>query len=68
MTTIETVREQSRARYPDEEGYVERDGVRVYYEIWRGRTDVLFMPTVVAPPLAPLEDADPVLRPALPGR
>jgi hypothetical protein len=23
-------REQSRARYPDQEGYVERDGVRVF--------------------------------------
>jgi hypothetical protein len=23
--------EQSRARYPDEEGYVERDGVRTFY-------------------------------------
>ena len=25
-------REQSRARYPDEEGFVERDGVRVFWE------------------------------------
>src|SRR3954453_20454043 len=25
--------EQSRARYPDTEGYVERDGVNVFYEV-----------------------------------
>ena len=28
----QTAREQTRARYPDEEGYVERDGVRVFWE------------------------------------
>ena len=28
----EPTREQTRARYPDEEGYVERDGVRVFWE------------------------------------
>jgi pimeloyl-ACP methyl ester carboxylesterase/predicted glycosyltransferase len=27
-------REQTRARYPDEEGYVERDGVRIHYEVY----------------------------------
>ena len=33
MTVVtETAREQTRARYPDEEGYVERDGVRVFWE------------------------------------
>ena len=26
------VREQSRARYPDRTGYVERDGIRVFWE------------------------------------
>src|SRR5680860_1182204 len=26
--------EQSRARYPDEDGYVERDGVRLFYELY----------------------------------
>ena len=26
--------EQSRARYPDSEGYVDRDGVRVFYEVY----------------------------------
>ena len=24
-------REQTRARYPDESGYVERDGVKIHY-------------------------------------
>jgi pimeloyl-ACP methyl ester carboxylesterase/predicted glycosyltransferase len=30
----ERAREQSRARYPDSEGFVERDGVRVFYEVY----------------------------------
>ena len=39
-------REQSRARYPDEEGYVERDGVRLFYEVYgSGETTVLLLPT-----------------------
>ena len=38
-------REQSRARYPDSEGYVERDGVRVFYEVYgAGDPTVLFVP------------------------
>ena len=38
-------REQTRARYPDEEGFVERDGVRVYYEVYgQGDPTVLFVP------------------------
>lgn len=39
-------REQTRARYPDTEGYVERDGVRVFYEVY-GEADpsVLLLPT-----------------------
>jgi pimeloyl-ACP methyl ester carboxylesterase len=38
--------EQSRARYPDEEGYVERDGVRVFYEAYGdGESTVLLLPT-----------------------
>jgi pimeloyl-ACP methyl ester carboxylesterase/predicted glycosyltransferase len=38
-------REQSRARYPDTEGYVERDGVRVFYEVYgEGEPTVLFVP------------------------
>jgi pimeloyl-ACP methyl ester carboxylesterase/predicted glycosyltransferase len=39
-------REQTRARYPDEEGYVERDGVRVFYEVYgEGEPTVLLLPT-----------------------
>src|SRR6185312_8341887 len=34
--------EQTRARYPDEEGFVERNGVRSYYEV---EPTVLLMPT-----------------------
>jgi len=38
--------EQSRARYPDEEGYVERDGVRVFWERYgEGEPTVLLLPT-----------------------
>jgi pimeloyl-ACP methyl ester carboxylesterase len=38
--------EQTRARYPDEDGYVERDGVRTFYEVYgQGEVTVLFMPT-----------------------
>jgi pimeloyl-ACP methyl ester carboxylesterase/predicted glycosyltransferase len=38
--------EQSRARYPDFEGFVEHDGVRVFYEVYgEGDTTVLLMPT-----------------------
>ena len=38
--------EQSRARYPDEDGFVERDGVRVFYELYgEGEPTVLFLPT-----------------------
>lgn len=39
-------REQTRARYPDESGYVQRDGVRVYYEAYgTGEPVILFLPT-----------------------
>jgi pimeloyl-ACP methyl ester carboxylesterase/predicted glycosyltransferase len=38
--------EQSRAMYPDEEGYIERDGVRVFYEVYgTGAPTILFCPT-----------------------
>jgi pimeloyl-ACP methyl ester carboxylesterase/predicted glycosyltransferase len=38
--------EQTRARYPDESGYVERDGVRIYYEVYgSGEPTVLLLPT-----------------------
>jgi pimeloyl-ACP methyl ester carboxylesterase/predicted glycosyltransferase len=40
------VQEQTRARYPDVEGYVERAGVRVFYEVYgEGDPTVLLMPT-----------------------
>jgi pimeloyl-ACP methyl ester carboxylesterase/predicted glycosyltransferase len=42
----DVVREQTRARYPDEEGYVERDGVRVFYEVYGDApTTFLLFPT-----------------------
>src|ERR671922_1505116 len=38
--------EQTRARYPDKEGYVERDGVRVFYELYgEGERTVFLLPT-----------------------
>jgi pimeloyl-ACP methyl ester carboxylesterase/predicted glycosyltransferase len=41
-----TAREQTRARYPDAEGFVERDGVRLYYEVYGdGEPTVFLLPT-----------------------
>ena len=38
--------EQSRARYPDETGFIERDGVRVFWERYGdGAPTILLMPT-----------------------
>jgi pimeloyl-ACP methyl ester carboxylesterase/predicted glycosyltransferase len=38
--------EQTRARYPDEEGYVVRDGARLYYEVYgEGEPTVFLLPT-----------------------
>jgi pimeloyl-ACP methyl ester carboxylesterase/predicted glycosyltransferase len=47
MQTIDRVGSgQTRARYPDSEGYVERDGVRVHYEVFgNGSPTVLLLPT-----------------------
>ena len=49
MTAVDTrtrTDEQTRAVYPDEEGYVERDGVRVFYEVYgSGEPTVLLLPT-----------------------
>jgi pimeloyl-ACP methyl ester carboxylesterase len=47
MTTlVDVAREQTRARYPDEEGYIERDGVRVFYEVYgHGEPTVFLLPT-----------------------
>jgi pimeloyl-ACP methyl ester carboxylesterase/predicted glycosyltransferase len=45
-TTDRVGSEQTRARYPDSEGYVERDGVRVHYEVFgSGEPAVLLLPT-----------------------
>jgi pimeloyl-ACP methyl ester carboxylesterase/predicted glycosyltransferase len=39
-------REQTRARHPDQDGYVERNGVRVFYEVYgAGEPSVLLLPT-----------------------
>jgi pimeloyl-ACP methyl ester carboxylesterase/predicted glycosyltransferase len=39
-------REQTRACYPDREDYVDRDGVRIFYEVYgSGEPTVLLMPT-----------------------
>jgi pimeloyl-ACP methyl ester carboxylesterase len=46
MTTIVSMPEQTRARYPDEEGYAERDGVRVFWERYgEGEPTILLPPT-----------------------
>jgi pimeloyl-ACP methyl ester carboxylesterase/predicted glycosyltransferase len=40
------VAEQTRARYPDTEGYVEREGVRLFYEVYgEDGPTILLMPT-----------------------
>ena len=44
--TDRSQREQTRARYPDTTGFVERDGVRIFYEVYgEGGPTVLLMPT-----------------------
>ena len=35
--------EQSRARYPDTEGFVERDGLRLFYEVYGEGEETLFL-------------------------
>jgi pimeloyl-ACP methyl ester carboxylesterase/predicted glycosyltransferase len=38
--------EQARARYPDASGYLDRDGVRIWYEIYgTGEPTILLLPT-----------------------
>jgi pimeloyl-ACP methyl ester carboxylesterase len=38
--------EQTRARYPDTTGFVERDGIRVFYEVYgSGEPTILLLPT-----------------------
>ena len=46
MIVAAPAREQTRARYPDESGYIERDGVRLYYEVYgSGEPTVFLLPT-----------------------
>ena len=46
VVTEAGAREQTRARYPDSDGYVERDGVRVFYEVYgQGEPTVFLLPT-----------------------
>jgi pimeloyl-ACP methyl ester carboxylesterase/predicted glycosyltransferase len=46
MIIASPAREQTRARYPDDEGFVERDGVRVFYEVYGDApTTFLLFPT-----------------------
>jgi pimeloyl-ACP methyl ester carboxylesterase len=41
----EPAREQTRARYPDSSGYIKRNGVRIYYEVYgNGEPTILFLP------------------------
>jgi len=38
--------EQTRARHPDDQGYIQRDGVRVFYEVYgTGEPTILFCPS-----------------------
>jgi pimeloyl-ACP methyl ester carboxylesterase/predicted glycosyltransferase len=50
VIAVAQTREQSRARYPDEEGFVERDGVRVFYEVYGDAptTFLLFPPSPIS--------------------
>ena len=46
MIVAAPAREQTRARYPDEEGFVEREGVRIFWERYgEGEPTILFLPT-----------------------
>jgi pimeloyl-ACP methyl ester carboxylesterase/predicted glycosyltransferase len=46
IPVTEPAREQSRARYPDSSGYLKRDGVRLYYEVYgSGEPTVFLLPT-----------------------
>jgi pimeloyl-ACP methyl ester carboxylesterase/predicted glycosyltransferase len=46
QTITGTAAEQSRARYPDAEGFVERDGVRIFWESYgSGQKAILLLPS-----------------------
>src|SRR5262245_15533286 len=40
----DVAREQTRARYPDQEGYVERNGIRVFWECYGDREQTILLP------------------------
>ncbi|MQA99739.1 MAG: alpha/beta fold hydrolase [Actinobacteria bacterium] len=43
---LDASHEQTRALYPGREGYIERDGVKIFFEVYgEGDRTVLFMPT-----------------------
>ena len=50
MSALAEAREQTRARYPDADGYVERDGVRVFWEAYGDAptTFLLFPPSPIS--------------------
>jgi pimeloyl-ACP methyl ester carboxylesterase len=46
VSTVARPREAMRALYPDDEGYVERDGVSIFFEVYgTGEPTVLLLPT-----------------------
>jgi pimeloyl-ACP methyl ester carboxylesterase/predicted glycosyltransferase len=46
VNALRAAPEQSRARYPDSEGFVERDGQRLFYEVYgEGEQTVFLLPT-----------------------
>ena len=46
VQALRTAPEQSRARYPDSEGFVGRDGQRLFYEIYgEGEETIFLLPT-----------------------
>ena len=46
LTTEAKPREQTRARYPDQTGFVERDGVRIFWEAYgTGDQTIMLLPT-----------------------
>jgi pimeloyl-ACP methyl ester carboxylesterase/predicted glycosyltransferase len=46
IPVTEPSREQSRARYPDNSGYIKRDEVRLYYEVYgSGEPTIFLLPT-----------------------
>ena len=57
-----------RAAYPDREGFVERDGAKIAFEVYEcaGRADVAAHPDLAGPSFSSLEVDDPLPLSALP--